>query len=286
MESGLPLYPGIDSMDNALRWGFVRKVGLGKGPAARRHREECHVCRGACTGACLSACTGLITPRALWVDHRPAALLSLPHCALPPAPPPWLQVYGIISMQLLLTTIVAAAVVASPSAQRFLLANWGLQLGLLLLSMLGLIPLYAYRQSHPTNLLLLGCWTPLFSGVWVGGVLGFRSCWGSMARWPPWAMPQRAQPAAPRMLPGACPASTCAALRGCLHVCCSAAPRHQPNPPWGCAPPASLAVCPRSDGGHGLQLLPLGHCNRGAAHHGGRGGGADPLHLPCHPPRR
>lgn len=106
VESGLPLYPGIDSMDNALRWGFVRKV------------------------------------------------------------------YGIISMQLLLTTIVAAAVVASPSAQRFLLANWGLQLGLLLLSMLGLIPLYAYRQSHPTNLLLLGCWTPLFS-VTVGMACSF-----------------------------------------------------------------------------------------------------------------
>lgn len=67
-------------------------------------------------------------------------------------------------MQLVLTTIVAAAVVASPSAQHFLLANWALQLGLLLLSMLGLIPVYMYRHSHPTNLILLGCWTPLFSG--------------------------------------------------------------------------------------------------------------------------
>ena len=31
--------------------------------------------------------------------------------------------------------------------------------------MLGLIPLYIYRQQHPTNLILLFAWTPIFSGA-------------------------------------------------------------------------------------------------------------------------
>lgn len=29
VETGEPLYPGADSLDNALRWGFVKKVGSG-----------------------------------------------------------------------------------------------------------------------------------------------------------------------------------------------------------------------------------------------------------------
>lgn len=42
-----------------------------------------------------------------------------------------------------------------------------LQIGLLVVSMLGLIPLYIWRQSHPHNLVLLGVWTCLFSGACV-----------------------------------------------------------------------------------------------------------------------
>lgn len=164
VESGLPLYPGIDSMDNALRWGFVRKVRLWE--VLARARPECRrVSSEACARCALLGSPAASRLRARLTVGGSFASLPLLHSSLPQrSPPPGPQVYGIISMQLVLTTLVAAAVVASPSAQHFLLTNWGLQLGLLLLSMLGLIPLYAYRQSHPTNLILLGCWTPLFSG--------------------------------------------------------------------------------------------------------------------------
>jgi hypothetical protein len=97
VESGL-LYPGQDSLDAALRWGFVKKV------------------------------------------------------------------YGIIAAQLVLTTIVAAVVVANADVRHFMVTHWGVQIALLVVSMLGLIPLYIWRQSHPHNLLLLGVWTCLFSG--------------------------------------------------------------------------------------------------------------------------
>lgn len=73
------------------------------------------------------------------------------------------KVYGIIALQLVMTAIVAAVVATNVSVQHFLFANWGFHLGLMLLSILGLIPLYIYRQKHPLNLVLLGCWTPVFS---------------------------------------------------------------------------------------------------------------------------
>ncbi|KAI7842402.1 hypothetical protein COHA_004041 [Chlorella ohadii] len=105
VESGL-LYPGQDSLDAALRWGFVKKV------------------------------------------------------------------YGIIAAQLLLTTLVATVVVVNSDVRHFMLAHWGVQIALLVVSMLGLIPLYIWRHSHPHNLLLLGVWTCLFS-VTVGMAVSF-----------------------------------------------------------------------------------------------------------------
>lgn len=76
-----------------------------------------------------------------------------------------LQVYGIIAAQLVLTTLVAAVVVANKSVQQFVVQSWGLQIALLLVSILALIPLYIWRHSHPTNLALLGVWTCIFSGA-------------------------------------------------------------------------------------------------------------------------
>lgn len=102
----MALYPGADSLDNTLRWGFIRKV------------------------------------------------------------------YSIIALQLVLTTCVAAFVVFSKPTQHFLLANWGIQIALLLVSMLALIPLYIYRNSHPQNLVILGLWTCIFS-VTVGMACSF-----------------------------------------------------------------------------------------------------------------
>lgn len=135
------LYPGADVLDNTLRWGFVRKV---RSPVA--------------AGAGSSA---LSRP----VRSAPACWLTSPHAAASTHS----QVYGIIAAQLVLTTIVAAVVVTQPSVQHFMLRSVGLQFGLLLASMLGLIPLYIYRNSHPANLALLGVWTCLFSGARAGG---------------------------------------------------------------------------------------------------------------------
>lgn len=100
---------------------------------------------------------------------------------LPPHHPP--QVYGIIAAQLALTAAVAAVVVANPGVQRFMVQSWGVQVGLLLASMLLLIPLYLVRAKHPQNLLVLGVWTALFSGKRVRvEVLGWRG-WGRSRGW-------------------------------------------------------------------------------------------------------
>ncbi|PSC76224.1 BI1 isoform A [Micractinium conductrix] len=82
------------------------------------------------------------------------------------------KVYGIITLQLACTALVAAAITSSVSVQHYLSANWGWQIGAMVVSMLGLIPLYIYRQQHPTNLILLFAWTPIFS-VTVGMACSF-----------------------------------------------------------------------------------------------------------------
>lgn len=197
MESGL-LYPGQDSLDATLRWGFVRKV------------------------------------------------------------------YGIIAAQLVLTAIVAAVVVANSDVRHFMLAHWGiqvsrwcaerptrctrppgalpgagsslaqpgplLQVALLIVSMLGLIPLYIWRQSHPHNLLLLGLWTCLFSG----------GCAAPSRQHLALAALARLEP--PSTWPG------------------GLSPAHPPH----LLPPICL---PCSHGGHGRQLLPARHYTGGAGHH-------------------
>lgn len=83
--------------------------------------------------------------------------------------------YGIIAIQLVLTAAVASVVVFNTGVQHFMLRNVGVQIALLLVSILALIPLYIWRQSHPLNLVLLGLWTSLFSGAG-GSALGACCC--------------------------------------------------------------------------------------------------------------
>lgn len=69
------------------------------------------------------------------------------------------KVYGILGLQLTLTAVVATVIMTVQGARDFLLATPGVWIGLLILTLLTMIPLYIYRQSHPTNLLWLGLWT-------------------------------------------------------------------------------------------------------------------------------
>lgn len=94
---GSLLFPGIDSTDNLLRWGFIRKV------------------------------------------------------------------YGIVACQLALTALVATVVVLNSGLRNFLAGSMAVQLGLMLLTLLGLVPLYIYRHNHPKNLIFLGLWTAAMS---------------------------------------------------------------------------------------------------------------------------
>jgi len=68
-------------------------------------------------------------------------------------------VYGILTAQLVLTTLVALCISSSPAAVLFFLSHPIVQLLSFAAPHLLLIPLYAYRQSHPTNLALLAAWT-------------------------------------------------------------------------------------------------------------------------------
>eukprot|EP00252_Welwitschia_mirabilis_P020173 TRINITY_DN4889_c0_g1_i1.p1 TRINITY_DN4889_c0_g1~~TRINITY_DN4889_c0_g1_i1.p1 ORF type:complete len:304 (-),score=-5.45 TRINITY_DN4889_c0_g1_i1:160-1071(-) len=76
------------------------------------------------------------------------------------------KVYGIISIQLLFTVVVASVVVSIPSVPKFFVttgAGFALYIFLLILPFILLCPLYAYSQSHPLNLVLLGFFTAAIS---------------------------------------------------------------------------------------------------------------------------
>ena len=87
-----------------------------------------------------------------------------------PAPP--LQVYGIIAAQLALTAVVAAFIIFNPPVQQALAASLWAQVLLILLSLVGLIPLYIYQDRHPANLVFLGLWTTVMA-VSVGMACSF-----------------------------------------------------------------------------------------------------------------
>ncbi|XP_058077854.1 BI1-like protein [Magnolia sinica] len=92
LEEGT-LYPGLSYGENALRWGFIRKV------------------------------------------------------------------YGILAVQILLTTIVSAATVLYAPINETLTGSPNLTLGVAILPLFLLCPLYSYRQSHPLNFIFLGLFT-------------------------------------------------------------------------------------------------------------------------------
>lgn len=77
------------------------------------------------------------------------------------------KVFGIVSLQLLLTAVVGLFVANSPPVQQYLASSFWIPLLLMMASIGGLIPLYIYKDTHPVNLFLLGGWTCIF-GVTVG----------------------------------------------------------------------------------------------------------------------
>lgn len=73
------------------------------------------------------------------------------------------KVFGIISCQLILTTLVSLLIVTNPPLQHFLTGSIGIQILLFVLSLVLLFPLYTYKDRHPHNLVFLGIWTTVFS---------------------------------------------------------------------------------------------------------------------------
>ncbi|GKV48601.1 hypothetical protein SLEP1_g55398 [Rubroshorea leprosula] len=87
------------------------------------------------------------------------------------------KVYSIITLQLLVTIVVAATVVSvHPIAHFFVSTGVGLALYIVLIIMpfLTLCPLYYYHQKHPVNFLLLGVFTISLAFV-VGLTCAFTS---------------------------------------------------------------------------------------------------------------
>jgi len=93
MGNAETLYPGISRGENALRWGFIRKV------------------------------------------------------------------YGILCVQLVLTTLVSAVTVFHPTLNATLSSSPVLALVLAVLPFILMIPLYIYQHRHPHNLAILGLFT-------------------------------------------------------------------------------------------------------------------------------
>lgn len=68
-----------------------------------------------------------------------------------------------MACQLVLTALVATVVVLNSGLRNFLAGSMAVQLMLMLLTLLGLVPLYIYRHNHPKNLIFLGLWTAAMS---------------------------------------------------------------------------------------------------------------------------
>ena len=84
------------------------------------------------------------------------------------------KVFGIVSVQLLLTASVALAIASSRTAQTFLFSSPWIYYGLSLASILALLPLFKVKDTWPYNILALGLWTCLL-GVSVGITITFYS---------------------------------------------------------------------------------------------------------------
>lgn len=75
------------------------------------------------------------------------------------------KTFGIVTCQLALTALVAGLLMANPTAQVYMATRVWVQVALLLASVLGLIPLHIYKNSHPLNLALLGAWVSAAAAV-------------------------------------------------------------------------------------------------------------------------
>eukprot|EP01018_Ginkgo_biloba_P000536 Gb_17476 [translate_table: standard] len=73
------------------------------------------------------------------------------------------KVYAILSVQFLLTVIVASTVVLYSPITLFLVKTPGLLMGVAILPLILMCPLYCYHQKHPVNLVLLGFFTVVLS---------------------------------------------------------------------------------------------------------------------------
>eukprot|EP00238_Polyblepharides_amylifera_P006256 CAMPEP_0196579656 /NCGR_PEP_ID=MMETSP1081-20130531/24160_1 /TAXON_ID=36882 /ORGANISM="Pyramimonas amylifera, Strain CCMP720" /LENGTH=254 /DNA_ID=CAMNT_0041899303 /DNA_START=158 /DNA_END=922 /DNA_ORIENTATION=+ len=84
------------------------------------------------------------------------------------------KVYGILSAQMVLTAAVSGTIVLNDSIKNAMVQTPGLLFLAAFLPLVGLIPLYCYRNSHPLNLALLAAWT-CFIAVSVGITTSFYS---------------------------------------------------------------------------------------------------------------
>ncbi|ONM51692.1 Bax inhibitor-1 family protein [Zea mays] len=87
------------------------------------------------------------------------------------------KIYVILSLQLLLTAVVAAVVVKVRAIPHFFTttsAGLGLYIFLIILPFIVLCPLYFYHEKHPVNLILLGLFTVAISFA-VGMTCAFTS---------------------------------------------------------------------------------------------------------------
>ncbi|XP_057966189.1 BI1-like protein [Malania oleifera] len=73
------------------------------------------------------------------------------------------KVYGILSAQIVLTTIVSSATVLYSPLNDLLRGNSSLLIFLMFFPLILLWPLYVYQQKHPLNLVLLGLFTACLS---------------------------------------------------------------------------------------------------------------------------
>ncbi|KAM0954259.1 hypothetical protein DsansV1_C01g0009101 [Dioscorea sansibarensis] len=73
------------------------------------------------------------------------------------------KVYGILTAQIVLTTIVSAVTVLHRPLNALLSNSFGLALGLAILPLVLLIPLHHYQQKHPLNFVFLGLFTVCLS---------------------------------------------------------------------------------------------------------------------------
>ena len=69
------------------------------------------------------------------------------------------KVYGILSAQLLLTTLISAVVALNPPVNDLLTGSPGILLFLCIVPFILIWPLHIYHQKHPVNLILLALFT-------------------------------------------------------------------------------------------------------------------------------